>query len=314
MVQFTDQCTVDYLVQQVNNRCLNPDSQNTFEPADLINIMDSELSNYCVPLLKKVKQEFFVTYFDQPITGATSYQIPPRAIGNALRDVVFVDASGNEIALSNLLPEYTKTTFPLNSTLPLYVFGQFMKGDQIVLYPQQVQNDTGYKLRMKVERRPGALTSITNCGQVVAITGNVVTLSNIDPTWTTSTLFDCINNFPPFNSVGDDQTITNITGFQLTFTSVPTGLAIGMYVCPRMMSCIPQIPYENFGLLIERTIIRVAEALDMSVLLQAAKQNYKEMEDNMLVLERPRISGSPQKCINRNRPSQGGGYGSGWVK
>lgn len=315
MASFADRCLVDNLAAAVNSKCLNPVSQNTFTLADIVALMDNELSMGVVPLLKKTQQNYFVYNADVTITqGTSAYTFPTRAVGNAVRDVVLLDASGNEVALNNLEREYIKVQFPFNFVPSIWSFGMYVSANDINLYNTLIQSYTAYRLRFITERRPNGLTLSENCGQITAITGNVLTLSNVDSAWTTSTTFDIINQLPPFQSRGDDQTITAITGSQITLSSVPTGIAIGDWVCPAMLSCIPQIPYDIFPLLTERTVATLAEALDMSQLLASAKAKIQEFEGNASAMTRPRVTGSPKVIINKNAfGGRGfGGFGGGW--
>ena len=315
MATFAANCLVDKLAADVNSACLNPVSQNTYQLADIVNLMDRELSLGVVPLLKKTQQNYFVMNVDLTINnGQSAYTFPTRAVGNALRDVVLLDASGNEVALNNLEREYIKVQFPFNFVPSIWSFGQYVTANEINLYNTLIQSYTAYKLRFITERRPGSLTLSSNCGQITAITGNVLTLSYVDPTWTTSTTFDIINQLPPFQSIADDVTITAISGFQITLTAVPSSAAVGQWVCPAMLSCIPQIPYEFFPLLTERTVSSVAEGLDMSQLLASCKAKIAEFEANALALARPRVTGSPKVIIQKDAFNQRGfgGAGGGW--
>jgi hypothetical protein len=113
-------------------------------------------------------------------------------------------------------------------------------------------------------------------------------------------LFDIINQNPPFQSIADDVAITNIQGYQVTLSSVPSGIAKGQWFCPAGLSCIPQIPYEFFPLLKERTVATIAEAMDMSQLQAAAKAKIQEYESNALAMIRPRVQGSPRVIINKD--------------
>ena len=298
---FASNCLVDQLVALVNQKCLNPVSQNTYLTSDIALLMDNELSLGVVPLLKKTMQNYFVYNVDVPINqGQSSYTFPARAIGNAVRDIVLLDSSGNEVALNNLEREYIKVQFPFNYVPSIWSFGMYQTANETNLYNTLIQSYDAYTLRFITERRPGMLTLSSNCGQITAITGNVVTLSFVDSAWTTSTLFDIINPLPPFQSIQDNQSITVISGSQLTFSSIPAGLAINQWVCPSMTSCIPQIPYELFPLLVERTVATIAEALDMSQLLAGSRQKILEFENNALALVRPRIPGSPKVIINKD--------------
>ena len=301
MPTFAETCLVDSLAAEVNLECLNPNSQNTYTLADIVTLMNCELSLGIVPLLKRTQQNYFVYNVDIPIIqGQSYYQFPPRAIGNAVRDVVLLDASGNEVALNNLEREYIKVQFPFNFVPSIWSFGMYTSSNGVNLYNTLIQSYTAYKLRFITERRPGVLTLSTNCGQITAITGNVLTLNYVDSDCTTASTFDIIAPMPPFNAVADDVVISHIAGYQVTLATVPAGLAIGQWFCPSMMSCIPQIPYEFFPLLKQMTIATVATGLDMSQLLAASNSKIKDMKDDALALARPRITGSPKVIINKD--------------
>ncbi len=314
MASFASRCLVDSLASTVGLKCLNPLSQNTYQPADIVSLMDNELSLVVVPLLKSTQQDYFTYNVDTPIiNGQSAYTMPPRAVGNALKDVVLLDSSGNEVALNNLEREYIKVQFPFNFVPSIWSFGQFLSANEINLYNTLIQSYPAYTLRFITERRPGGLTLSDNCGQITAITGPVLTLSNVDSTWTTATTFDIINQLPPFQTRGDDLTINTIAGQQITFDNLPTTVAKGDWVCPAMLSCIPQIPYELFPLLTELTAATLAEGLDMSQLLASAKAKIELYASNSAKITRPRITGSPKVVINKDGMGRGfGGMGGGW--
>src|ERR1035437_347762 len=310
MASFAANCLVDALAAKVNLKCLNPISQNTYGLADIVSMMDDDLSLVVVPLMKKVQQDYLVYNVDMTITaGATSYTIPPRAVGNALRDVVLVDSAGNEVALNNLMREYIKVKAPFNFVPSIFSFGMYMTANEVNLYNTLIQTYTAYKLRFITERRPGGLTLSTNCGQITAITGPVLTLSNVDPAWTTASTFDIINQLPPFQSRGDDLAISLIAGQQITVTNLPAPGQKGDCLSPAMLSCIPQIPYEFFPLLTELAVATIAEGSDMAQLLAAAKAKIESYSANSMTLARPRVTGSPKLIINRDNANWNGGRG-----
>jgi hypothetical protein len=299
---------------------------------DIIAFLDQEMRTTIIPLVLAAQEEFWVTNYDQPVkANVFHYTIPPRAAFATWRDVVFVDQQNNEINMSMLSPEYLKLTYPAGGNPPLYVFGFILQNDQIILYPFTSTTPVQYRLRMKVKRRPNNLTETSNCGQIIAINTvtNVVTLSNVDPTWATTTTFDIIPNSPQFTSRRDDQTISLISANNLTFSSpgidaftgqpippLPTNsetgaitLAVGDWVCPSMMSCVPQVPYDMFPLLVQRAIIRTLEALGDTQNLTVAERRYADMAVDFARTVSPRIDGAPKKIVNRNTPPYWGSYG-----
>ena len=310
MASFAANCLVDALAAKVNLKCLNPISQNTYGLSDIVSMMDDDLSLVVVPLLKKVQQDYLVYNVDMTITaGTTSYTIPTRAVGNALRDVVLVDSAGNEVALNNLMREYIKVKTPFNFVPSIFSFGMYMTANEVNLYNTLIQTYTAYKLRFITERRPNGLTLSTNCGQITGISGSVLTLSYVDPAWTTTSTFDIINQLPPFQSRGDDLAISLISGQQVTVTNLPTSVQKGDWFCPAMLSCIPQIPYEFFPLLTELAVATIAEGSDMAQLLAAAKAKIESYSENSMTLARPRVTGSPKLIINRDNTNTFGGRG-----
>jgi hypothetical protein len=312
---YTTDATVLGLVNSVYRGALSPNAQNALQPVDIIAFLDQEMRTTIVPLVLAAQEEFWVKNYDQPVlTGIFNYTIPKRAAFATWRDVVFVDNAGLEINLSMLSSEYLKLTYPGGGNPPLYVFGFILQNDQIILYPNTSSAPTQYKLRMKIKRRPNNLTQTVNCAQVTAIntgTGQV-TVNAVPTTWTTSDTFDLIPNSPQFTSLSDDSTITNIAGTVITFTALPkdaTGafnLAIGDWICPSLMSCIPQVPYDMFPLLVQRGIIRSLEALGDTQNLTVAERRYQDMAVDFARTVSPRIDGAPKKIVNRNTPAYWG--------
>lgn len=310
MASFAANCLVDKLCSDVNLLCLNPNSQNVYGPADIAVLMDRAMSLVVVPLIKSAQQDYFVYNVDLTISaGVTSYTIPQRAVGNALRDVVLVDSAGNEVALNNLMREYIKVKTPFNFVPSIFSFGMYMTANEVNLYNTLIQTYTAYKLRFITERRPGGLTLSTNCGQITAITGNVLTLSNVDQSWTTATTFDIINQLPPFQTRGDDLAISLIAGQQITVTNLPSSVQKGDWLCPAMLSCIPQIPYEMFPLLSECAAATLGKGLDMAQFLAACNAIVEIYKSNSLTLMRPRVTGSPKLIVNRDNTNSFGGRG-----
>lgn len=310
------QYLVDEMVTDIKSEYITPTSQNLFELDDTIKIIDKAMRSKIIPLINSVMGEYWVNLHDQQVSGAASYTIPKRSSGAMLRDVVFVDPQGNEIELTQLSPVQIKSTFPFGYQLPLYMFGYYMQDDQVFLYPQQAITATAYTLRMKFLRRPNNLTSVTNCGRVTAIASNIITVDNIPTDWSTSTTFDIIQDFPQFNSIDDDASITNINTLtnQITLTSAPSSLAVGMYLCPTLMSCIPQIPYEAYDLLIAASAARLARALGDSQGLQLAEKNYEDISSGFVKLADPRVQGGRKIIVNRNTGWDWGQIGSPFLR
>jgi hypothetical protein len=320
------------LVSSVYRGILAPNAQNAQQPADVIAFLDQEMRTTIVPLVLAAQEEFWVTNYDQPVKqNVFQYTIPKRAAFATWRDVVFVDNAKQEINMSMLSPEYLKLTYPAGGMPPLYTFGFILKNDQIILYPNTSGSPTQYRLRMKIKRRPNNLTQTVNCAQIVAIntSTSVVTVNAVPTGWATTDTFDIIPNSPQFTSLRDDQTISLINANNITFSSpgvdpftgqplsaLPTNtetgaftMQVGDWICPSQMSCIPQVPYDMFSLLVQRGIIRVLESLGDTQNLTVAERRYQDMAVDFARTVSPRIDGTPKKMVNRNTPNFWGHYG-----
>lgn len=308
--------TVDGMVDDVRNDYITPQSQNLFEDDDIVKHLDKAMRTKIIPLINSAREDYWVNNYDQPVTGQASYTIPRRSAGAMLVNIMFVDTNGNQIELNRLTTKKISSTFPFGYQLPLYTYGYYVQDDQIFLYPQQAQTASQYTLRMVFMRRPNNLTLVENCGKVLSIASDVVTLDNIPVDWTTATTFDIIQDFPQFNAIEDGATITNIdTGTsEITFTSAPSDLEEGMYVCPTLMSCIPQIPYEAYDLLIAAGAARIARALGDSQGLQLAEKNYEVGSQDFIKLIQPRVQEATKKIVNRNNPFNFGIMGTPFLR
>lgn len=307
-IDYTVDATDLSIVKSVQAHPLFPLSANTLTEARIIEFLDEDMRSTIVPLVLASKEEFYVQNYDQtPTQGVYTYGIPRRAAFATWRDIVWVDPNGNEIAMTELAPEYVKITFPVGNLPPLYSFGFVLQNDHIILWPPNSTVPVNYQLRMKIKRAPNHLTPVENCAQVTSVDSGMsqVTLDgNGDGTWSTSLTFDVIPNYPQFTSLGDDLVITNInqvtpSATVITFDEYPDDIAIGDWVCPATLSPIPQIPYDMFPLLIQRGVIRCLESLGDTQNLQVAERRYTDMAVDFARTVSPRIAGTRKALVNR---------------
>jgi len=292
--------SVTSLLASVKVRSMNASNQNTFTDGDMIRIASEELQSVLIPFIESVKGEYWVQIEDQPyVPGQTKYTMPERATGTKLRDVCLVDGQGNEVLLNNINIEDMKSSWAYAP----YQFGFYLQDNQVVLVLGNLIGSGNYRnVRMKYFRRPNTLINTDQAGKVLNINTltNEVTLSFAPTTWTTATLFDCINSMPPFQSRVDNQTITGIAGFVLTFSVIPSGLTVGDWVSEANFSPIPQIPVEAHRLLEILTAARILQySGDPSFTVFQAEAN--EAKKELIQVISPRVDGSPRKIPIRNR-------------
>jgi len=298
--------TSDELIADVKQRASVPTTQNLFDESKFVRFLSNKMHSNLVPLIMAVREDYFVTQSDQDITAASSvankYPIPSRAIGMKLRDVVLVADTGEEESLPRIT--YKDKALP-GFTDFQRLWGFYIEGNNIRLH--QAESFASQTLRFYWYRRPNRIVKKSLAGQITGIVGNIVSLDNAPTTWDTTTLFDVIDGQPGFQSRGDDQTITLKSGFDLTFTSVPTGTVVGDWVAEAGESPIPQIPWELFPLLAQTGVIKVLEALKDVQGIQMAMADYGKMSEDARKMLSPRVDDEAQKAVSRKGVWRTGG-------
>jgi hypothetical protein len=293
--------TTTELIADVKQRASVPTNQNLITDTALIRFLDNKLKSDLVPLVISAREEYFVHTFDHAITTASAdtneYKIPPRAIGMKLKDVTIVSSNGND---ENPVPRLTYR----DKALPAFtdyqrIWGFWVKANYIKLHIRTTF--IGDTLRLYYFRRPNRLVATSRAGEItnIDVPTKVVTLDNAPTDWTTNTTFDVIKGEPGFHSVADDQTITNKTGFDLTFSSLPDDMEVGDFVAEAGESPIPQIPWEGFPLLAQLGAIKILEALGDKTGWQVATQEYQVLRTEFLKLLSPRVDDQPQRIVAR---------------
>lgn len=289
------------LITSVKRRCNVPTSQVTFQPADFLALADEEIRSKLVPLVLKHMEEFYVALLDQSIiTNQTSYAIPTRAIGMALRDVQIVSSTDPDtrVGLERLNPEDLYTGISGNARFLIKKNGFYLQGNSLVLYPAPAQDVD--ILRMSYYMRPNQLVDVASCGLISAIdtTLNTVTVATLPSNVTLSTTIDFVKAQPGFECPAIDQTITNVASNVLTFASLPANLALGDYVCQAQQSCVVQVPVELQPLLYQYVVIRILSAQGDATNLKAAIAELESIEKAAGLLLSPRVSGKVKRVVN----------------
>lgn len=303
--------TTTTLISTVRLLPLMPSVQALFSDTDLLTIMTFEMVSKIYPLIDNQTEEYFVQYWDLPyIQAQTDYLIPPRAFGSKLRALSFVDPSGNEIRIPRLRPEdimsnVNATGLAINPAL----WGFYVKNNTIHLYLSSVNGGTSnYKtVRMRYIRSPNILVTVAACGQVTNIAGNIVTVNSVPANFNTTSTYDMIANYPQFDSLQDDAVVTNISGLNMTFTSIPVDqlgnvtLKIGDWICLSGQAPVAQIPFDpGYNLLLQ---LGAAKCLEIHGDLQGfnvAMSQAADMKAYFISIITPRVDGNVIRLTSPN--------------
>jgi hypothetical protein len=300
--------TADKLVSDIQMLGLFPDSQVLLTNDNLLALMNFQMSAELVPLIDSAAEEFFVHYDDVPYDQTQKvFNIPERAVGSKLRDLVFVDVNSNEIAIPRLRPEDLKVGYRYGIGYNIGLYGFFVKDQTVQLYLGNPSGINSYPtLRLKFFRRPSQLIPQNQAGLITDINFGTkeVTVTALPPGWVDTNTFDFVKGIPHFTSKGDDLAVTDIAGNTLTFVdALPTDLVKGDWIALAGESPIPQVPYDAFSLLTQLTVLKGLEANRDSEGMKNALTMLPQIKQNFLQIITPRVDGSVIKVTGRSNIS-----------
>ena len=285
------------LLASIRRRASIPTTSTTgSDDTALLAYVNEELQLHMAAQLVSVREEYYVRHADTALSG-TSYRIPTRAIAGGLRNVQLLNSSGKPVfQLSRLsqekLPEYADKT---------QTIGYLVEGNNIRLYPS-ASFGGATSLRLSYFERPSEIVPVQNGARPITLinTGtNTVTISSTTG-FSTSLPVDFIKATPNFETISIDSTPSSTTSTTLTFSSLPSGLAVGDYVALAQTSPVPQLPVEFHPILAQRAAIRFLAAIGDATQLDLARQELARMEEALLTLTTPRVEGGPRKIYQWN--------------
>lgn len=253
------------------------------DDASLLRMINEELRTNLVPMVMRVREEYFLRDYDSTVLdGIFAYRVPKRAMGGIIRRAYRVDGSGTELPLNRVDIDDT------------WSVGYRLIGPNLVLNEGSVP--VGETIRIRVFVRPGTLVTESECGRinnVVQGTG-VITMDNVPTAFVTSAMYDAIKSNQFHELVFEDETISaRVTGANGTIT-MNTGFTvpdIGDYVALAGQSPYPMIPEDLHALLAQRVAcVWLAQAGGGSD-LQKALELLKAMGDDLTGLISSRTNG-----------------------
>ena len=299
--------TTDSLLTSIKTRALIPTSQSTFQNSDLINFANEEMQIKLVPDLISIREDFFLRSKTVAITANNSrYPVPERCLGNALKDVFYLDANNNKYPIRRI-NIHDVVTNVASGSLPQHFY---MLGDRINLVPTP-SSATG-SIEIWYYERPNQLALTASCAKITAINtsgaNQVFTVdTDLSSSWSTSTYVDILSGKSPFLTWAIDCAVVGITS--TTITVATSGVVaqdgttvlpqVNDYVCQAQYANIPMIPQEAHPLLSEMVAARVVQALGDSEKLALITANINEMRKQVFAMCSNRVENALQSVINR---------------
>ena len=308
--------TTTNLINTSLRRAMIPSDQSTFTCCDIIDIMNEELGIHILPMVLRAHEEYYVVDEDVAlVNGQSRYKIPYRAVGNKLRDVQYIDASGAYYEMTRVSlehrPDFQKSGV-CGSLINFYV-----ENDNIVLLCSTCS--TG-RLRMSYYLRPNDLVKNDRAAKISAITAGaccctVFTVSSFPTHLSCETSFDIVQGRSPNKIIAFDigrassdavtKTMTfansELTDINLNGSStVQLSFSVGDYILSAEETIVAQLPAELQPILAQRTSIKMLEALGDMEGMKMAQNELERMEYNAQTLIDNRVEGAPQKAVNRH--------------
>ncbi len=257
-----------------------PASDDLFSTADFLVLMNMAMQVEINPMMLKLNDEYLLTTKDYVIAAGSTYRLPTRCIN--VRDIQYIDGSGN---ITDLIRNFEEDRASARS-------GFYITRNSIEL---SIDYTSG-TLRVKYFARPSKLVATTNCGQILSIDPvlNLIVVSSAPATFVNGVLIDMVQNTNPYDLLSMDQILTSVAGTTLSFASLPTGLAVGDWICIANESPVPLAPEEMHPVLVQSCLVECLSSKKDSA-YKAAAEKLSEMKKQVINMLAPRVDNTSAK-------------------
>jgi hypothetical protein len=158
--------------------------------ADILRHINEALRWKIVPIIIQTREEYLAHTIRTDVAGQTRFRIPNRAIGNRLRDVIWIDSQGNRSLWVNPIAREDLALF--NGRGSGEPAGYFLEGNYIQLVP--TGGAYSGSLELSFFMRPSALVAVEETRKVAEVdtsSGGITVDEAVPAGWdTTGVLFD----------------------------------------------------------------------------------------------------------------------------
>lgn len=277
------------LIERLKARVNVPTAQGLYDNPAFLALLTGEMQGRVVPFYMSQREDFFLSYIDYACDSLTySYDLPKRAVGQKVSDVNWYMQAG---------PPPVQVDMTIISPNEINEFGYYFQGDKIWLSRSK---STGW-IRVYYYRRPANLVELSAVGTITNIdTGtNEVTISATPATFTTSARYDFVGASIGFAALSDDNVCSSILSNVMTFASLPTGLAVGDYVCLQYEAPVAQIPIDAINYLVGAAAVRLLQGSNYQSAYQIAIAELTRIESDLKFMVTPRADRDSRKISNK---------------
>lgn len=291
------------LIASVKRKASVPNAQSLWSDSDFLAVADEEIRGYLLPLIRRVKEDYFLQTADFTIDRTQSssangqgFRIPYRAVGQVCRDIHLLDSAGKPIdGCPRVDPGELGTV-----AWGLYILSN------LVFYLDRMSYAAPTTLRVTYYLRPSSLVLPSGAAKVAAwdFSAKTVTLDSVPAGYSTNALWDFVTGRPGFEMQGFDfPGSLDVPSQTITFTdALPPDISLGDYVCISEQSPVPQIPAELHPLLYERVAWRCLKSMGDVESAADVANSLPGMERDALMLISQRMEGEPKKILPTGGP------------
>jgi len=270
---------------------------------ELCSLLQDGLRSYIVPLVKRVRDEWFVSGGSTLTPNSAGRITIPNSVGSTVRTVSWLN-NGIYVPLPRIEPE---NALPLLNQCAGQPIGYVLKGYELQVVPANVGS---VQLFIEFMDRPASLVLDEEAGLIAEHSGLALTLAAVPLAWQTEapTEVDIINSESPFSTVAERVEVVSLVGDVLTLTGISSALVEdGFWVSDVGTSPFPNIPIELHPLL-QRSVVTELYAGWGDKRLQGSMKVQEKLEGDLRATIAPRTQGSARPIVNKSGP----GWGMGW--
>ena len=193
------------LINSVRKRCSLPENDALFSEEDILEFANDEMMDTVMPKIKSTQEEYFLANVYVPLEkDVDRYDIPERALANALRDISYVDGNGNEQEMTRIDRD-NRYNNQISNDSSLRRF--YVENNQIVLASNKV-NGSG-ELKMTFLLRPNLLVTSDKVSKVQSFARGFVQVNSFEISGTQTLI--TTNNAHELSN-GEIVEIANVSG------------------------------------------------------------------------------------------------------
>lgn len=319
------------LIAAVKRQTFLPDTadlvdstRGQFTDAELLAFADEEIATSFVDLLRALRDESRVVYFDtaSATVGPQRISLPERAMMRAVRRIHYVSPAGVEgYMIDPIAPAdshlYSSGAGWMSSPRACWIFD----GDDVVL-PTPPGDGS---IRIYYQRAFPRCALLSDCAKILNLTaGDTVIVSDEVPAWCADgEIADIVRGSSPFPMIAIDQAMDGATPTDISFPvpidnaadiSQPNNLTTKRfdYLCRAGETAYPPLPQEWHAALASCVAVRVLEAIGDVQATDAARALRDRRLDACIKAATPRNAGRDARIVNRGSPLRGNGARRGW--